>query len=95
MVLTLAAAGERIDETKVLSVPEYLKPKETCLKHLCREAVRNHLLKLDPHTHLLGRVPRLGLPSLITDYLLYNMSLDYPILEHDPDGLKLGDKYED
>ena len=45
------------------------------LKHLCREAIRKHLLKLDPHTHLFGRVPRLGLPFSVTDYLLYNCTL--------------------
>ena len=46
------------------------------LKHLCREAIRKHLLSLDPHSHLFGRVPRLGLPSLLNRYLLYDMSLD-------------------
>ena len=76
VVLTLAAGGEKIDETKVQNIPEYLKPKATCLKHLCREAIRKHLLNLDPHTHLYYRIPSLPLPSLITDYLLYNMSLD-------------------
>ena len=84
IVLILAAAGEKIDETKVRSIPEYLKPKESCLKHLCRDAVRNHLLELDPHTHLFNRVPRLGLPSLITEYLLYNVSLDDSFQEGDP-----------
>ena len=52
-----------------------LQESTLCLKHLCREAIRIHLLKLDPHTHLFGRVPRLGLPRIIVDYLLYNMSL--------------------
>ena len=36
------------------------------LKHICREAIRKHLLNLDPHTHLFGRVPRLGLPTTNT-----------------------------
>ena len=64
------------------------------LKHLCREAIRKHLLKLDPHTHLFDRVPRLGLPSLLTEYLLYDMSLDVPAEDEDgndkdePDGEK-------
>ena len=38
--------------------------------------IRKHLPHLDPRTHLFGRVPRIGLPSLLTDYLLYDMSLD-------------------
>ena len=84
IVLLLAAAGKKIDESTVES-PRYMQPKETSLKHLCREAVRNHLLNLDPHTHLFGRVPRLGLPSLITDYLLYNVSLDDSFPDRDPD----------
>ena len=45
------------------------------LKHLCRERIRKHLLCLDPHTHLFGRVPRLGLPKPLTEYLLFRMSL--------------------
>ena len=55
IVLLLFAAGEKIDETK-FDIPRYLQPKETSLKHLCREAIRKHLLELDPHTHLFSRV---------------------------------------
>ena len=80
MVLLLHAAGEKIDGTTLAegSIPDYLQNKDLglCLKHLCREAIRKHLLELDPHTHLFGRVPRLGLPTLLNDYLLYGMSLD-------------------
>ena len=72
-LLMIAAAGEKINKDAV-PIPEYQNPgKVASLMHLCREAVRNHLLDLDPHTHLFGRVPRLGLPSLITDYLIYNV----------------------
>ena len=39
-------------------------------------AIREHLLELDPHTHLFYRVPRLGLPDVVTDYLLFNMSIE-------------------
>ena len=46
------------------------------LKHLCRLAVRNHLLNLDPHTHLFYRVPKLQLPSAMTQYLLFELSID-------------------
>ena len=47
------------------------------LKHLCRDAIRKHLLKLDAHTHLFGRVPRqgTGLPKPLVEYLLFRMSL--------------------
>ena len=59
-------------------VPEYLLHKDSkmCLKHLCREAIRKHLLELDPHKHLFGRVTKLGLPTSLTDYLVYEMTLD-------------------
>ena len=58
-------------------VPEYLFHRElqTCLKHLCRESIRSHLLDLDPHTHLFGKIPKLGLPKSLADYLLYNQTL--------------------
>ena len=72
-LLMLAAAGEKINKD-VVPLPEYQKSESVpSLMHLCREAVRNHLLELDTHTHLFGRVPKLGLPSLITDYLIYNV----------------------
>ena len=48
---------------------------EMCLRNLCREAIRNHLLKLDPHQNLFVRVPRLGLPAALNKYILYGMSL--------------------
>ena len=93
MVMTLFAAGERIDGTTVtagrlifrghvihqeIPVPEYLLNNDLkfCLKHICREAIRKHLIDLKPHEHLFGRIPRLGLPILMTEYLLYNTSLD-------------------
>ena len=46
------------------------------LKHLCRETIRSHLLHLDPHVHLFGRVPQLGLPPALQCFLLYNQSLE-------------------
>ena len=76
MVLFLYAAGEKIDTRG--SLPDYLlfKDLKLCLKHLCKEAIRKHLLKLDPQSHLFGRVQRLGLPKSLINYLLYGMSVD-------------------
>ena len=45
------------------------------LKHLCREAIRKHLLHLNHHEHLFSRVPRLGLVKPLTEYLIFRMSL--------------------
>ena len=41
-----------------------------------RLAVRNHLLKLDLHSNLFQRIPLLGLPKIMTNYLLYGAKLD-------------------
>ena len=88
--MLLFAAGETIDGTTVergdyygngkvqVPIPEFLLHQDLrfCLKHLCREAIRKHLILLDPHTHLFDKVPRLGLPAALQEYLLYGMSLD-------------------
>ena len=87
----LYAAGETVDGPTVpteyrfcrnraviqTNIPEYFTElKENLdLKHLCREAIRKHLIYLDPHEHLFGRIPQLGLPSLVTEFL-YDCSLD-------------------
>ena len=79
LCLLLFAAGETLDgPINAKKVPDCLKfdDLQLVLKHICREAIRKHLLALDPHTHLSGRVPRLGLPSSLNRYLLYNTSMD-------------------
>ena len=78
LALLLFAAGETMDGINEDKIPEFLKfgdVKHT-LKHICREAIRKHLLTLDPLQHLFSRVPKLGLPSSLNSYLLYYMSLD-------------------
>ena len=86
----LYAAGETLDGptvnaddviyggVNVTNIPKYFTElKENVdLKHLCREAIRKHLIDLDPHKHLFGRIPQLGLPLLVTEYLLYDCTLD-------------------
>ena len=75
--LLLFAAGETLDGVKEDQIPECLKFREVkdTLKHICRQTIRKHLLKLDPQQHLFGRIPKLGLPSSLNSYLLYYMSL--------------------
>ena len=63
VVMLPYAAGE----TKV-QVPDYLKPPELNLKHLSREAIRKHVINIDPHQHLFGRIPQLGLSSSLSIY---------------------------
>ena len=90
--MILYAAGETLERPTVTSkylrkkkasmkiaLPEHFKKlKENLdLKHLCREAIRKHLLNLDPHTHLFGRIPKIGLPSIVEEYMLYNCTLNF------------------
>ena len=92
-ILLMFAAGEFIQKSVVKFVKIITKrhsvnvlahltcsKTELCLMHLCRERIRMHLLNLDPHRHLFNRIPQLGLPSLLTDYLLYNAVL--PSTDH-------------
>ena len=78
--MLLIAAGEKLDETNV-TIEDILDAvhetgDELCLKHLCRETIREHLIELNSHQNLFIRIPKLGLPSLLTKYLLYDMTLD-------------------
>ena len=68
----LYAAGEELHENEIEEeVPDYLQPpEEMALMHLCRESTRKHLLEMSK-MNLLVRVPKLGLPSKMTQYLLY------------------------
>ena len=65
LIPLICPAGETIDETKV-EFPDFLKPPEFSLKHLVRDAIRKHLINIDPHENMFGRIPQLGLPSLVT-----------------------------
>ena len=84
--MLLMAAGEMIPKEPIpvgfslipLPIPNHLLPDpdlKLCLKHLCREAIRTHLLNLDPHHHLFDRIPSLGLPLKMSRYLLFDIDL--------------------
>ena len=75
----LQAAGEEIGSSLGGKIPAYLKKHDGItleLKHICREAIRKHLLELNSHQNLFSRIPRLGLPSALVRYLLYYRSVD-------------------
>ena len=60
-------------------IPDWLQEMEVrhlCLKDLCRAFIRTYLLRIDLHSNLFIRVPKLGLPLFLTRYLLYDMTLD-------------------
>ena len=67
----LLAAGE----TRLINVPSHLRPKAENLMEHCREAIRKHLLELNPHENVFRRVPRLGLPAALQSFLLYDQTL--------------------
>ena len=74
----LYAAGQSLDLSMLADLEGICKENDLTrgLKDLCRSAIRRHLLQINPHQHLFNRTPRLGFPSLLTEYLLYNVSLD-------------------
>ena len=83
--MLLFAAGETpggptvlTGDGRITDIPKFFTEltENLDLKHLCREAIRKHLIVVDPHQHLFERVPQLGLPSLVTEYMLYYCSLD-------------------
>ena len=84
--MLLYAAGETTDSRTVekLFRNKVLnrvmgKEKQMGLRHLCRQKVREHLLELNPHGNLFHRVPKLGLPKFLTNFMLYNVSLEREI----------------
>ena len=68
-------------------LPEEIKFEEEKLqlKHICRETIRKHLLKLDHHSNLFGRIPDLSLTAL-NKCLLFHVSLDDDDDDDDDDG---------
>ena len=58
-----------------INLEDYLE-QESTLKSACREIIRKHLLKINPHEHLFHRIPKIGLPAVITRFMLFDLSLD-------------------
>ena len=56
-------------------------------------AIRKHLIDVDPLTCIsLGGIPHFGLPSIVTEYLLYDYSLESETGTYAPDNnLRLND----
>ena len=89
VAMLLFAAGETIDVDTVfrttrttrlvpVQVPDYLvrsEVEELRLVPICRAALRRHMLEASP-VNLYCRVPQLGLPSMLTDYLLYDAMIN-------------------
>ena len=54
------------------------------LKDQCRNAIRKHLIQLNPGKNLFLRIPELGLPESLQSYLLYDCTLEYGPSENHP-----------
>ena len=76
LALLLFAAGEELVADEIEDVPDVLKPPEQMsLMHLCRDMIRTHLLEIS-NVNLLVRVPKLGVPSQLVEYLLYGVEAE-------------------
>ena len=90
-MMLLFAAGETIPKNithmvvknqigviSIVEIPgflqELLKPDLNLMK-ICRQVVREHLMKLSD-VNLFVRIPQLGLPAPLQSFLLYHVSLD-------------------
>ena len=79
LIKIISVAGERLnymDETSgnpIIYFPDVFIEEETSVRldHMCREAIRNHLVGVEPHENLFSRIPRLCLPHLTSFLLLY------------------------
>ena len=90
MLLFAAGASPRneTDEEDNNSIPEFLQFQNIKydLKHMCREAIRRNLMRIDRKRNLFLRIPKLGLPPSLSQYLLYHLSLYVrPGLKYDDD----------
>ena len=82
LALLLFAAGEELNKNETEEVPDYLKlPEQITLMHLCRESIRKHLLQMSK-MNLLVRVPKLGLPSEMTAYILHGIEAAPKVLKN-------------
>ena len=92
VIKLLHAAGETTDDAaffefeinattfrRKIDLPDYLLERHSnfTLKDMCREAIRKHLLDINPHLNLFARIPQLGLPTRLCHYLLYDEDLKF------------------
>ena len=96
LMIVLFSSGQELLGLDEEYTKEALLKNELSLKNICRESIRNHLLQMS-NVNLFVRVPRLGLPLILTDYLLYDQTLDDDAdddvsYDDDDDGDAEGDK---
>ena len=73
IIEALFAAGQKVDKDRR---PQSAKcDVQISLMNSCRETISEHLMQMSK-INLFVRVPKLGLPIILQEYLLYNISLD-------------------
>ena len=74
----LHAAGESVESIPDDKIPKCLRDDRIGMElyRLCRRAIRQHLISLDPQRHLFYRIPLLPLPAAMVDFLLYGLTLE-------------------
>ncbi len=80
VMVLLYAAGSDLDE-RLVHIPQFLEDLRSLeniehLKHLCREVINKHLMRVNPERLLFETLPRLGFPSSVLAYMMYYKSLD-------------------
>ena len=74
-VVLLVAAGEKMeDDITVHDSLSVLVEVQWDLMDQCRKVIRKRLLDVDPHENLFMRVPKLGLPKSLVEYMLFDIS---------------------
>ena len=94
VVMLLFAAGERVSAPLLHQLTEredgnsarlvlclnglVTNNGELRLEHLCRQAIRSHLMFVDRHQNLFCRIPQLrnSVPEAMKEYLLFDLSVD-------------------
>ena len=74
--LILFVVGESLQKQHLtaISIPQCITQRcnEFTLQNTCRKAIRKCLLDIDFHAHLFKRIDKLGLPTAVRAYLLFN-----------------------
>ena len=89
-MLLFAAGASPMDEADEDDnyIPEFFQFLDIKydLKHMSRESIRRNLMRIDRKRNLFLRIPKLGIPPSLSQYLLYYMSLFVkPDLKYDDD----------
>ena len=68
--------GGPAEEVKDLEQSGFEEDQNINLMCKCRDTIRSHIATTNPHVNMFNAVAQLGLPELMCNYLVYNLSLD-------------------